>query len=62
MPETDSDAGPDTARFAAFVARQDDDLPSAWRMRASGNKIWVLVGVLIVAVILAILLGVILIG
>jgi hypothetical protein len=61
MPETDSDASADTARFQAFATRQDD-LPSAWRMRATGNKIWMLVGVVIVAAILAILLGVVLIG
>jgi hypothetical protein len=61
MPETDSDASADTARFAAFAAREDD-LPSAWRMRASGNKIWIFVGAVIVAVILAILLGVVLVG
>jgi len=62
MPETDSDASADTARFAAFAAGQDEDLPSAWRMRASGNKIWILVGAVIVAAILAILLGVVLVG
>jgi hypothetical protein len=61
MPETDSDASADTARFRAFAAQQDD-LPSAWRMRASANKIWILAGALIVAVILAILLGVVLVG
>jgi hypothetical protein len=62
MPETDSDASADTARFQAFAQRQYDDLPSPWRMRASGNKIWILVGVVIVAAILAILLGFLLIG
>jgi hypothetical protein len=61
MPETDSDASADTARFQAFAARQDD-LPSAWQMRANGNKIWMLAGIVIVAAILAILLGVVLIG
>jgi hypothetical protein len=61
MPETDSDASADTARFRAFAARQDD-LPSAWQMRASGNKIWMLVGAVIVVAILAILLGAVLIG
>lgn len=62
MPETDSDASADTGRFQAFAAQQYDDLPSPWRMRASGNKIWILFGALIVAVILAILLGFLLIG
>jgi hypothetical protein len=62
MPETDSDASADTARFQAFAARQDDDLPSAWQMRAPGNKIWILVGIVIVAAILAVLLGFVLIG
>jgi len=61
MPETESDASADTARFQAFAARQDD-LPSAWQMRANGNKIWMLAGAVIVAAILAILLGVVLIG
>jgi hypothetical protein len=61
MPETDSDASADTARFQAFAAQQDD-LPSAWQMRASGNKIWILVGIVIVAAILAVLLGFVLIG
>ena len=61
MPETDSDASADTARFQAFAARQDD-LPSAWQMRAAGKKIWILVGAVIVAAILAVLLGVVLIG
>jgi hypothetical protein len=61
MPETDSDASADTARFQAFAAQQDD-LPSAWQMRAPGNKIWILVGIVIVAAILAVLLGVVLIG
>lgn len=62
MPETDSDASADTARFQAFAARQYDDLPSPWQMRASGNKIWILAGVVIAAAILAILFGFVLIG
>jgi hypothetical protein len=62
MPETESDASADTAKFQAFAAQQYEDLPSAWRMRASGNQIWILLGALVVAVILAILLGVVLIG
>jgi Tfp pilus assembly protein PilN len=62
MPETDSDASADTARFRAFAAQQYDDLPSAWRMRAPGNKIWMLVGAVVVAAILALFLGVALIG
>jgi hypothetical protein len=62
MAETDSDASADTARFQAFAAQQYDDLPSAWRMRAPGNKIWMLVGIVIAAAVLAILFGFALIG
>ena len=62
MPETDSDASADTARFQAFAAGKYEDLPSAWQMRAPGNKIWALAGIVIVAAVLAILLGFVLIG
>jgi len=62
MPETDSDASADTARFQAFAAGKYEDLPSAWRMRAPGNKIWALAGIVLVAAVLAILLGFVLIG
>jgi len=62
MPETESDASADTARFQAFAAGRYDDLPSAWQMRAPGNKIWMLVGIVIVAAILAVVLGFLLIG
>lgn len=56
MPETDSDASADTARFQAFAER-DYELPSAWKMRAPGAKIWTLVGVVVVVAILASVLG-----
>ena len=60
MPETDSDMGAETARFQAFAARRDDDLPPAWKMRAPGAKIGILAVIVLVVAILAILLGVIL--
>lgn len=60
MPETDSDASADTARFQAFAER-DYDLPSPWQMRAPRTQIWTLVGIVVVVVILACVLGVLLI-
>jgi hypothetical protein len=61
MPETDSDASADTARFQAFKDRSDD-LPSPWRMRASGSKIGILSLIVIVVAIFAALIGSLLIG
>lgn len=61
MPETHGDIGEQTARFQAFKER-DDDLPSAWRMRAPGGKVGLLVGAVIVAAALAVILGVLLVG
>jgi hypothetical protein len=61
MPETDSDASADTARFQAFKNRSDD-LPSPWRMRASGSKIGILSLVVIVAAVFAAFIGSLLIG
>jgi hypothetical protein len=58
MPETDSDMGAETARFQAFATRREDDLPPAWRMKAPGSKIGILVVIVIVVALLAILLGV----
>ena len=43
MPETDSDMGAETARFQAFAARREDDLPPPWQMRAPGAKIGILI-------------------
>jgi hypothetical protein len=54
--------GPETARFQAFAARRDEDLPAPWQMRASGRQIGILLaGVLLVA-ILAVLFGKLLVG
>ena len=46
MSDVDNDLSADTARFQAFAQRQDD-LPAPWHMRAGGNKIWLLVGIVI---------------
>lgn len=54
MAETDDDLSADTARFRAFVQRQDDDLPAPWQMRASRAKIWLLVAIVLgVAIVVA---------
>ena len=60
MPETDSDPGAETARFQAFAARRDDDLPPPWKMRAPVSKIGILIGIVVLVAILAVLLGVVL--
>ena len=61
MPETDSDASASTARFQAFRDRSDE-LPSPWRMRASGSKIGILSLIVIAAAIFAALIGSLLVG
>jgi hypothetical protein len=61
MPETDSDIGAETARFQAFKDRSED-LPPAWQMKASGSKIGVLAVVVVIAAILAAIIGVLLVG
>jgi hypothetical protein len=61
MPDTDSDASADTARFRAFKD-QVDDLPSPWKMRASGSKIGILSAIVIVVAILAAVIGTLLVG
>ena len=60
MPETDSDTGAETARFQAFAARREDELPPPWKMRAPGSKIGILVAIVIGVAILALLFGLIL--
>ena len=60
MPETDSDMGAETARFQAFAARRDDDLPPPWQMRAPGSKIGILIAIVVVVAILAVIFGVML--
>ena len=61
MPETNTDASADTARFRAFKDRSDD-LPPAWRMRAPGSKIGLLVGIVVVVAVLAVIFGALLVG
>jgi hypothetical protein len=61
MPETDSDIGAETARFQAFQNRSDD-LPPAWQMKASGSKIGMLAVIVVIAAILAAIIGVLLVG
>jgi hypothetical protein len=61
MPETDSDASADTARFQAFKDRSED-LPAPWRMRASGSKIGILALIVIAVAIFAALIGSLLVG
>jgi hypothetical protein len=62
MSETNSEVGAETARFQAFAARRDDDLPPAWQMRASGRQIGILIGGVLLAAILAVLFGSLLVG
>ena len=61
MPETDSDIGAETARFQAFKDRSEE-LPPAWQMKAPGSKIGMLAVVVVVAAILAAIIGVLLVG
>jgi hypothetical protein len=60
MPETDSDTGAETARFQAFAARREDDLPPPWQMRAPGSKIAILIAIVVAVAVLAVIFGVIL--
>ena len=52
--------GSETARFQAFAARREDDLPPPWQMRAPGSKIGILIAVVVVVAMLAVLFGVVL--
>ena len=61
MPETNIDAGADTARFQAFQDRSDD-LPPAWQMKANGSKIGLLAGIVVVVAVFAAIFGVLLVG
>lgn len=62
MPETDGDVGADTARFQAFAAERDEEVPAPWRMRADGPKIGVLIAIVAAVAILAAVIGSLLIG
>ena len=61
MPETNTDASADTARFQAFKDR-GDDLPPAWEMKAQGSKIGLLAGIVVVVAVFAAIFGVLLVG
>lgn len=61
MPETDSDVSASTARFQAFHDRSDE-LPPSWQMKASGQKIGILTGIVLVVAVLAALFGALLVG
>lgn len=52
MADLEEDLSADTARFAAFVQRQDEQPP--WRMRAPGSRIALLAAIVVaVAVVVA---------
>ena len=61
MSEKDSDVSASTARFQAFQNRSDD-LPPSWQMKASGSKIGILAGIVLVVAVLAALFGTLLVG
>ena len=61
MPETDSEIGAETARFQAFRDRSDD-LPPAWQMKAPRAKIGMLAVIVVMAAIVAAVIGVLLVG
>ena len=61
MPETNTDASADTARFQAFKDR-GDDLPPAWEMKAQGAKIGQLALIVVGVAVLAAIFGFLLIG
>jgi hypothetical protein len=61
MPETNTDASADTARFQAFKDR-NDDLPPAWEMKAQGSKIGMLALIVVGVAVLAAVFGLLLVG
>jgi hypothetical protein len=61
MPVTNTDTGADTDRFQAFKDRADD-LPPAWQMKATGSRIGLLAGIVVVVAIFAAIFGVLLVG
>jgi hypothetical protein len=52
MSEVDDDLSASTARFKAFAAAKDEDLPAPWRMRAPGTKIALLAGAVVVVALI----------
>lgn len=61
MPETRGDIGEETARFQAFKDR-NDDLPPAWQMKASRSRIVLLAVIVVIAAIVALVIGKLLVG
>jgi hypothetical protein len=61
MPETNTDASADTARFQAFKDR-GDDLPPAWEMKAQRSQIGLLAVIVVGVAVLAAVFGILLIG
>lgn len=57
MSEVQPDTSADTARFKAFAASNEQELPSPWRMRAAGSKIGILAAIVVVVAILALVFG-----
>ncbi len=57
MSEVQHDTSADTARFRAFAAARDDELPAPWQMRATRSKIGILVAVVVAVAILAAIFG-----
>lgn len=62
MAYTDDDQSANTQRFQAFAQSQDDNLPAAWQMKASTNKIWLLVGIVAAVAVIAAIMASLLIG
>jgi hypothetical protein len=62
VADPDEDFGASTARFQAFVQQQDGDQPPAWKMRASGARIALLVGIVVGVAAVAALIGLALAG
>jgi hypothetical protein len=57
MAELHEDSSADTSRFQAFVQRTDEAPPPAWKMGASGVKIGLLAGIVVVVAAVAALIA-----
>ena len=62
MAYPNDDQSASTQRFQAFTQRQDDELPAPWQMKASSNKVWLLVGIVIAVAVIAAVMASLLIG
>jgi hypothetical protein len=62
MAYTNDDESASTQRFQAFAQRQDDELPAPWQMKASRNKVWLLVGIVVAVAVIAAVMASLLIG